>query len=249
MTRLVTADILKLRRRRGLLAWCLVLTLGTVALFFGWRLARGIDPAGGSRALESVMEGLLVLGGVAPILVGAAAGAGDLGAGVLRDLVATGRPRAQLFLSRVPATIAVVVPLAAVTTLVAAAVAAVLARHGGPAVVAPGMGRVALDVGWLAGCYCFLGVLACGVTALLGSQATSIGLLLGWQLAASNLLLQVSALGRLRDWVPLAALDRLQPSQSHFLPSLAPALAVTVLVVWALVATAAGTRRTVGADL
>jgi hypothetical protein len=250
MTRLIAADVLKLRRRRALMAWSLVLTLGLVVLFYAWRLANGAEPAGGRLALDNLMEGLLLLGGVAPILVGAAAGAGDLGAGVLRDLVATGRPRVHLFLARVPATLVVVVAFALVAALAAAVGATVLAgHHVDAASSAPGAGTVARDVVWLVAGYAFLGVLACGVSALLGTQATSIGLLLGWQLAASTLLVQVDELGSLRDWIPLSALDRLQPTADHFLQSLAPGLAVVVLVVWAVAATVAGARRTATADL
>ena len=49
----------------------------------------------------------LYFGSFAAILIGAEAGTVDLTAGVFRDLVATGRSRTALFLTRIPAAIAV----------------------------------------------------------------------------------------------------------------------------------------------
>src|SRR5205823_41430 len=142
------------------------------------------------------INGLGVLGSVAAIMIGATAGAGDRGAGVLRDLVATGAPRWRLFATRVPAVLALVVPLALAATLAAALLANGL-RSGLPAV---GAGLAVKSAAWVAAAMVVNGALAAGVASLLGSQSTSIGLLLGWHLAASHLLVQVGALGDVRWW-------------------------------------------------
>ena len=68
-------------------------------------------PAGGVHNLAGSLDLLCGLGMVAAILIGATAGAGDLSSGVFRELVATGRSRRALYLARVPAGLALVVPL------------------------------------------------------------------------------------------------------------------------------------------
>ena len=244
MTDLIRADLLKLVRRRGLMASAAALTIGLTILFYGWRALQGVHPLGGPDALSHLMEGLAVLGGVGAIMVGCAAGAGDVGAGVFRDLVATGRPRLQLFASRLPAVLAVVLALAVVTALLSAAGAALFAGQADP----PAAAIVAKDVAWLAATFAFLGVAACGVATLLRSQAMAIGISLGWHIAASNLLLQAATLGHLRWAVPLGALDRLQPGAKPLLATMPLGVAVTTLVGWAVVAGAAGAWRTVTMD-
>jgi hypothetical protein len=244
MTHLIRADLLKLARRRGMMASAAALTIGLTVLFYGWRALQGIHPLGGTDALSNLMEGLALLGGVGAIMVGCAAGAGDVGAGVFRDLVATGRPRLQLFASRLPAVVVVVVALAVVTALLAAGGAALFADQADP----PSAAVVAKDVAWLAVTFAFLGVAACGVATILRSQAMAIGISLGWHIAASNLLLQATTLGHLRWAVPLGALDRLQPGAKPLLAGMPVAVAVATLVGWALVAGAAGAWRTATMD-
>jgi hypothetical protein len=50
-----------------------------------------------------MLDVLTVLAGVTAILIGTTAGAADVGSGVFRDLVATGRSRTALFAARIPA--------------------------------------------------------------------------------------------------------------------------------------------------
>jgi ABC-type transport system involved in multi-copper enzyme maturation permease subunit len=245
MTALIRADVVKLIRRRGLVAWSSVLTVGLVVLFYVWRTLQGLDPVGGADQLSNLMEGLATVGAVAAIMVGCTAGAGDASAGILRDLVATGRPRLQLFISRSPAVLIVVVPLALVTALIAGLGAALFAGSG----AAPGLGVVLQDAAWLACVFAVLGVLACGVSTLLGSQAIAIGVLLGWHIAASNLLMSASSLGNVRWAIPLAAMDRLQPAAQHFFADMPIGVASLVLVAWAAAAIAVGAWRMARADV
>src|SRR6185295_16609330 len=68
-------------------------------------------PAGGLENLSGSMDMLSVLSMVAGILVGATLGAGDLGSGVFRELVVTGRSRLALFAARVPAGLMFLFPI------------------------------------------------------------------------------------------------------------------------------------------
>ena len=105
--RLIKADVLKLRRRRGMLAVAAGLTLGILLLAFTViTIQHGAHPeksgpAGGLESYQNNMVLLMLMMLVVGAIVGATAGAQDLDSGVFRDLAATGRSRTALFLSRV----------------------------------------------------------------------------------------------------------------------------------------------------
>ena len=115
MIDLVRADLLKLRKRRGLFWWSLVLTAGSMLAYYGVKEvlhlsdAVGNGPAGGRDTYARAMDVLVLTTAVAGALLGTTAGSGDRGAGVFRDLVATGRSRVELSLARVPAALALIV--------------------------------------------------------------------------------------------------------------------------------------------
>ena len=112
--RLVGAEFLKLRKRRGLVLSALALTVVpmmiayTVLLILHAADAAKHGPAGGLENLSGSMEILSQLSVVAAILVGSTLGAGDLSSGVFRELVVTGRSRLALFAARVPAGLALI---------------------------------------------------------------------------------------------------------------------------------------------
>src|SRR5205823_7890779 len=131
--RLVLAEVLKLRRRQGLMVFAALLTLApmligySVTVFLHATDAAHHGPGGGIDNLSGSLDVLQTLGGVAALLIGATLGAGDLGAGVFRELVVTGRSRTALFTARIPAGIAV---------LMAFVIAAFLSPPVGPFVFA-----------------------------------------------------------------------------------------------------------------
>ena len=112
------ADILKLRKKRGILTWSLVLALGPILIYF---VAAVIEhatnpgkygPAGGAQNFSDGLRVIaLFFGPLAALLIGVEAGTGDASAGVFRDLVVTGRSRLALFATRVPAALAVTVAM------------------------------------------------------------------------------------------------------------------------------------------
>src|ERR1700690_26528 len=108
--RMVGADFLKLRKRRGTLIWSFVLTVMPLLIYFIVRAAQHSSspaehsPAGGVGGYTDALRILaLFFGPLAAIMIGTDGGAGALAAGVFRDLVVTGRSRVALFASRVPA--------------------------------------------------------------------------------------------------------------------------------------------------
>src|SRR4051812_30730111 len=131
--RLIGAEVLKLRRRRGMLiAATLLVIVPVVAAYAVLAALHGADPAkygpaGGGDNLAATIELTSQVGGVAAVLIGVTAGGGDVAAGVFRELVMTGRSRTLLFAVRVAGGLAVLAPLMAAALAVAATASVVLA--------------------------------------------------------------------------------------------------------------------------
>jgi hypothetical protein len=250
--RLISADVLKLVRRRGQLVWILLLTIAPIIVAYavtaGYHIADGARyaAAGGAENLENALALTLMLGGVAAAVLGTSAGIGDETAGVFRDLVVTGRPRLALFAARAPAALLVFLPMM-LAALGIAVVCTFALADGAPT---PSTATIAKDVAWVTVVASVQVLSAIGLAALLGSRATAVGLLVAWQLAVSPLLLSIDQLGVVRELVPRAAELRLQPVAGHALGfGMSPVTAVAVLTAWTAALLAAGARRTVRMDV
>jgi hypothetical protein len=246
--RLTRAELLKLRKRRGLVAAAAVLTIAPVVI--GYTVLSTLhasnpdkyDPAGGIDNFTGSMELLTQIGVVAAILIGATAGAGDRGAGVFRELVVTGRSRLALFAARVPGGLALLLPPVAASFAISAAAAVTLTGDGQSPV---GAATIAETAGWVALAMATAYALALGVSSAFGSRGTAIGILLAWQLAAAPILLTT---GKLDNVLPNAALLALQPAEDAQLVATSVPTAIAILVLWTLVPLAAGAWRTRTAD-
>jgi len=123
--RLVRAEVLKLVRRRGLMAWSLLLTVGVVLVAVVVLVTLHAvnstkhGPAGGADNLQHLVFLIAGLSNVAAIIIGATAGTQDVGNGVFRGLVVTGRKRATLFAVRVPGALIVFLPMLALALAIA----------------------------------------------------------------------------------------------------------------------------------
>ena len=250
---LARTEFLKLHRRRGLLAGSLALTAGPVlAAFTVLTVLHSANPAkhapaGGLENLTAMLDVLTVLAGVTAILIGATAGAADVGAGVFRDLVATGRSRTALFAARIPGGLMMLLPL----VLSAYAVAAIGSMLLAGSLPAPALGTLLRFGAWIALTATFSYLLALGVASLLGSRGTTIAILLGWQLAMAPVLVQIHGLGSLREAVDAAALQRIEPDAIATAATAVPMsglAAAAVLAAWAGLALSTGAWRTVTRD-
>ena len=253
LPRLVSAELLKLRKRRGLVLSALALTVVpmivayTVLLILHAADAAKHGPAGGLENLSGSMEVLSQLSVVAAILVGATLGAGDLGSGVFRELVVTGRSRLALFAARLPAGYGLLMLVVGAGFAVTATASTVFAGSSD----VPSAGLLVTSAAWLALVTGLALVLALGVSSALGSRGTTIGILLGWQLVAMPLLLQIGALGLLREGLLEAATQRLTPSALLDGGPTVPmslAAAVVVIAAWTVVPLAVGAWRTCTRD-
>jgi hypothetical protein len=116
---LITTKNLELRKRRGLIITVVVLIVAPTVVIYGLRLLfHAVDPhsygPAGDPALFSQLTNLMAeFGFIAAAALGAAAGTTDLTDGMFRHLVITGRSRLALYLARIPACLAITVPLVA----------------------------------------------------------------------------------------------------------------------------------------
>jgi len=247
--RMIDADLLKLRKKRGTLIWAMVLAFAPVVLLF---LVKAIQhsstplqhgPAGGTAGFTDGLRLLgLFFGPLAAVLIGVEAGTGDHSAGVWRDLVVTGRSRVALFASRVPAALALCWTVMLVGYgLVLIGTYAFAAELPTPdtALVFNGMLFTLMATGVVC-------VVAVGFASLTTSKPAAVTALIGWQLVASPLLANIGSLGSAREAL-------LSQAIAHFSPmrlgdrgtdvTLSQGTALLVLVVWLAVFTVLGAWR------
>jgi hypothetical protein len=252
---MIAADILKLRRHWPTMIAAGTLSFGITIVYLAFILARHGGQFPGTRILSdgtSLMG--LYFGSFAAILIGAEAGTIDVDNGVFRDLAATGRSRTALFLTRIPAAVAV----ALVFTLsgLAIAVAAAFLRHGSAA--APGATQVLESVGWVALATAVDTALAVGVASVTGSRSIALTAIIGWQTVATGIVYLASFLGATRDLVLVIALCRLLPGPAigtranpgssnaldNFKLPMPVVVAVLVILAWVVIPAVAGAWRT-----
>jgi ABC-2 type transport system permease protein len=244
--RLVSAEVLKLRRRRGMLSIALLGTLGSMLIGFTVLVIQhGGDPAkygpaGGLGNYQGAIDFLALMGLVMGAIVGATAGTQDIESGVFRDLAATGRSRLALFGSRVTGAWAVALPIAGLAAVFAATASVVLAGS----LPAPGAGALVAGTAQALTATALSAAMGVGVAALVGSRGPVIGILLAFFLAVQPILQQLSFLGGGRQVIPSIALNRIGdlPAVSNIDVGLASAIAV--VIAWAAAAVAAGAWRT-----
>jgi len=251
--RLARAETLKLRKRRGLMTVVLLLTIGAVCvMYIAFELfhvsnSEKYGPAGGLDHFRHAVFVLSQLGSVAAALLGATAGAGDLGAGVFRELVVTGRSRLALYGARIPGALALLWPAIAFAFTIVSVLTVGLADG----LATPGT-RLFVESGlWLELATTLAFVLGLGLGSLIGSRATTIAILFGWIIVVEPVLAHVSPLGRARDALLNAGLDRIAPhgivDRELRLP-MSLWIAVAVVLIWGTAALAAGAWRTVTRD-
>ena len=253
--RLVRAEILKLATRRGLMIASFLVTVGaTVATFAILATLHATDPAhhkliGGLSHFDDGIYSLTQLATIAAVLIGATSGAGDLAGGFFRNLVVTGRPRWQLFTARIPGGLVLLLPLAGLAYAITAGLSQVVpGDQGTPSVV------LMIDAGlWFELYVTVMFLLALGLASLLGSRATTLGILAALQLLITPVVQGLHNPGVGAEAILGLALWQLAPTElqngappGHLTMSLAAIVAV--LVSWMLLAVGLGAWRTITRD-
>lgn len=246
-----TAEMLKLRRQRPLMAFAGLLTAGIVVIFMGYVQLRHVSdpakygPAGGVDGFQHLLRALgQYFGVLAAILIATEAGTADLSSGVFRDLVATGRSRLALFAARVPAAIAVMLAFSAVAYGLGL-LGTFLFEGANPT---PSLATVLEGAGWIALSDSVLVALAVGVGSITGSRGVTLTAVIGWQLVATQIILSITSLGSVRDVLITPALGQLAPVHFDSGVTMATGVAVAVLAGWALLPALTGAWRTRARD-
>ena len=115
---LIGAKLLEIRKRRILMIVVLLATVGVPVIFLGLREGFHVAdpnvyaPAGSPDVFRTVTGLMAEFGFITAVTLGATAATTDLTDGVFRHLVITGRSRLALYLARIPAGLAIILPLA-----------------------------------------------------------------------------------------------------------------------------------------
>ena len=250
VAQMVSADLLKIRKRRSTVAWAFVLALAPLLIYFIVSAAQhssgpaGHPPAGGVLGYQDALRIVAVLfGPLAAILIGVDAGAGDSAAGVFRDLVVTGRSRLALFATRVPAAIAMTWFVSVVAYAVLAIGIYTLAdgtKTPTAALMLNGFGFTLLSMSVVC-------AVAVGFSSLTASKPGALVALIGWQLVASPILVGIDSLGSARDLVLRAGVNQFAPVElggPGSPVSISNGTALVVIVGWVVVFGALGAWRT-----
>ena len=126
---MIATRFMELRKRRGLMITLIALTIGLPTLFLVIRLLlhafvpHSYGPAGGFDVFTTLIAGVLyIFGFIAAMTLGATAGCSDLADGMFTQQVVTGRSRVALYLARIPAGLAIIIPMLAVAFTIICAV-------------------------------------------------------------------------------------------------------------------------------
>ena len=126
---MIATRFMELRKRRGLMIALIVVVIGIPAIFLAIRLVahavapHSYGPAGGYDIFNALVAGVIyVFGFIVAATLGCTAGSVDLSEGMFRHLVVTGRSRLALYLARIPAGLAIIVPVVAVGFTIVCAV-------------------------------------------------------------------------------------------------------------------------------
>lgn len=247
--RMIRAEALKLVRRRGLMIWSLLLTVGVVTIVeIVLVVLHAVNPAhhgpaGGVSNFRGAADALALLATVTAILIGATGGSQDVANGVFRDLVVTGRKRSTLFTVRVPGALIVFLPM----VLVGFAVAILCGFAFADGLPKPSGSLIGRELVYVLAYSLVNLVMAIGFAAFVSSRIV-IGVLIAWNTAVAHILISIHSLGGARKLIDVAAAE-------HFLPAgaggrqvaMSTVTAIAVLAVWAAVFSTAGrwwtTRR------
>jgi hypothetical protein len=232
--RLLLAEFVKLFRRTGLVLAVFGVTVAPVLLM------HAVDGGVEFRRFADHFGVLALLVVVAGIMVGSSLGTSDESAGVFRELVATGRPRLDLFAVRVP-------PGLLLVLLSAAAGFALLAAGSGPV----DAGLLVRCAGWLAIVAAVSFALSLGVASVVGSAAQSIGILLALWVIVTPMVQAADGLEWLQDSLVISGLDRIMPAaltEGDPIYPLSLTTAIGSLLAWSAIPLLAGAWRTMTRD-
>ena len=240
---MLRAETKKLTRRKGVMAFTVIGTIGLIVITFAileiFHLSNSVKytSIGGISGFQKLV---VILGSVTIIpasILGTTAGSQDMESGVIRDMIVTGRSRTTLYLLRLKSAALVwLVPLV-IAYLVGLAVVFGLAG-GNPL---PSRNQVIGGAVFCIGVSLVYVLTAAGLASLFGTRGPAIAIMIGWTFVIESILVNVTALGPLREAFLTTAISGLSPipDEARRLKraGLAPALFVdyVTVVAWVLI--------------
>lgn len=247
---MIGAEVLKLRKNRGVMAFSALLSVGVIAIIFGYNAIEHASnsqqhaPAGGLFGFNHATRFLgLFFGVLVASIIGTEAGTADSSNGVFRDLVATGRSRLALFAVRFPAAVIVTVAFTG-TAFVLGTVLSFIFAGGTPT---PDATLIIKSAAWILLCNAAIVAFALGIGSIGGSRAVTLTGVIGWVFVATQLLTHVSSLGHVRDVLLTPAVGHLSPVPVGDAVSgvgMATGVAVLVTCCWLIIPLIGGLWRT-----
>jgi ABC-type transport system involved in multi-copper enzyme maturation permease subunit len=254
---MINAEFLKLRKRRGLFWFTLLLSVGSViianAIIVAYHAADPVKyaPAGGLAGFTNMLTLFTITGGLAAVLVGATAGAQDVESGVFRSLVSTGQSRIRIALVRIPGALLMVLPMLA-AGFGLEVIATFAFAQGTPT---PDASFLLVGFGWLMAMAVLNVTVTLGLAALLGARGTAIGVMIAWELAGSRIIERITPFGGWRSLVSSVSLDRFLPYSTDTVAltrvdsiTVTIGMAIAVVVGWIVISSALGVWRTATQD-
>jgi hypothetical protein len=240
--RMIQAEILKLIRRRGLMIWSLILTVGIVAVVELVLVvlhavnAAHHGPAGGSSNFRGAAETVALFGVLTAVLIGATAGSQDVANGVFRDLVVTGRSRSRLFDVRIPGAFLVWLPM----MLLGFALVTVCSFIFKGNLANPTWHDFWHELAYAVALGTVNVVMAVSLAAFISSRIV-IGVLIVWNTIISQILIHLHTLGGARKLLDVAAAQHFQPNlAADDRVAMSTGAALLILLVWIGVFSRAG---------
>jgi ABC-type transport system involved in multi-copper enzyme maturation permease subunit len=228
---LIAADLLKLRRRRGLWLTTLFLPSAFVTLITVLAVSGVIDDAdGGATFVEDFSVAMNTFCVVLTVLVGARLGSDERAAGTLRYQLLTGTPRHRLYLSKVAALVVTCLALTLISVTAITIGSLLVPLNGGEATDLRDVINATWNVFLPALCY---GSIAFGVGALVGSTGPAIATALVLNLVGINVLYALTLIDdSFRHLVLNLGVDRLTIDDVGDDDRVAFGAAIAMVVAW-----------------
>lgn len=210
---MLRAETKKLTRRKGVAAFAIIGTVGVVLVTFViLEIYHLSDPVkyssiGGVSGFDKLV---LILGELTIIpasILGSTSGSQDVESGVVRDMIVTGRSRISLFLLRLEGAIVVWLILQLTAFLIGLIV--VFGLAGGAKL--PGLHLVVEGGLYCLGTSSVFLLTAAGLAGLFGTRGPAIAIMIGWTFVIEVILVNVAALGPIREAFLTTAMAGLSP--------------------------------------
>lgn len=210
---MLVSETKKLTRRKGVMAFTLLGTVGVIIITFvileAYHLSNPIkySPIGGLSGFNKVVLILSQITIIPASILGTTAGSQDIESGVIRDMIVTGRSRTSIFLLRIKGAAVVWLIPAIVAYLVGIGVVFAFAGNTPD----PSLHLVIISGIYCAGVSLVYLLTSVGLSALFGSRGPAIAVMIGWTFIIEAILVNVSALGVVREVFLTTAIAGLSP--------------------------------------